>query len=167
MDANGDHEICKDDVRTGYTVAARMAVHAARVTWNTIATFIAFNTVILTVVVSPFGLPKEATSGISRPAAIALSLAGFVGAVVLGFVHRRASKYFRYWMLSARELEKKLDPFVQTFERGKKFSKGECVCPDGEHLKSSTPYIAHLMTTVVFIVVFLYLVILRTYAQPS
>jgi len=60
-----------------------------------------------------------------------LCVLGILFCIAWALLTMRSFDYYKYWILSARELEKHLMP-VKTIERGKLFADGEPLTIDGE-----------------------------------
>lgn len=114
-----------DDLRVGYRSAVQMAAHESEMGWRVLSGSILFNVLLLAVAGASLLLAR--VPDVVRVAAMLLDLAGLFGTVVCAVMMARTRYYYRYWLFSANELERLLNPGVRTFQREPTLARGAIV----------------------------------------
>jgi hypothetical protein len=112
-----------DDARMGYQVASNLMIFEGNIIWARTAAFLVAHSIIIAIsALNASNKPPEQVLTYGLPAA------GLLFCAVWYFVTRRGFDYFRYWILSARELEERhLAPAVRVLSRGAAFASGQAV----------------------------------------
>jgi len=114
-----------EDLRVGYRNAVQMAAHESEMGWRVLSGSILFNALLLAVAGYPLLLVR--VSDVVRVVAMLLSLVGLLGTGVWAIMMARSRSYYRYWLFSANELERLLNPGVRTFQREPTLARGAIV----------------------------------------
>jgi hypothetical protein len=114
-----------DDLRVGYRSAVQMASHESEMAWRILSGTAGLTVLLLAVAGAPLVLPRA--PDVVRVAAMLLNLAGLLGTIVCAVMVVRARAYHRYWLFSANELERLLNPGVRTFQREPTLARGAIV----------------------------------------
>jgi len=122
-----------DDIRAGYQIAIQLAIYESRLSWHTTAVFVAFACLLVAGAVFPSFIGTVAPKIISL-VGFAFSLIGLIASLMWWSMVSRSRKYYTYWFLSARELEKQMSENVKVIERGGVFSDGNKITVDEKEL---------------------------------
>jgi hypothetical protein len=112
-----------EDARIGYSAGIAMIAQESATIWSKYNAMLVANSVVLAVM----GLVLTS----ARPAPLLEVILPMAGLVLCAFwllLTRRGFDYFKYWVLSTRELEEAfLAPTVHTLSRGADFAAGQTV----------------------------------------
>jgi hypothetical protein len=120
----------EENIRTGYQCAVHLAAYEGQLAWSALASFGPLMVLLLA------GTIVEAFPFVTDPRVVAalnvFSAALGVGAsLAWGLATLRSRALHRYWIASARELERQM-PGLKTLSRGFDISMGEKRTVDGE-----------------------------------
>jgi Flp pilus assembly protein TadB len=108
----------------------QLMIYEGQLAWRATAVFVPFATALM--VASVFPTFTGATDPrILTFTSLFLSLAGLAVAFMWWSMIRRSRRYYRYWIATARELERHLAAVV-TIQRGKEIADGNARQVDGE-----------------------------------
>ncbi len=112
-----------ENARTGYQVAVNLWVYEGTTIWAKFTAMVYANTILLATLGLLITSSRAPELAVLR---IALAVLGLSLCASWVFLTRRSFEYYKYWIFSARELEKHLSP-VKTVSRGGRFAEGEKV----------------------------------------
>jgi len=124
-------------VAMAHQSAVRMVAYEGRTFWNVTAVYIQFAFLLIAAGVFPAFVGSNEPQLISLGALLA-SLLGLLLTVLWYALASRVRKYQRYWIFSARELERSLPKHLQMFIRGEVLSLGDNVRVDNEQMRFTT-----------------------------
>jgi len=112
-----------EHARTGYVAAVELWTYEGDSIWTRFNAMLVANSVILAFIGLIYG-----STGPSPIFKKGLAITGLLLCMVWLILTKRAFDYYKYWILSARELEEKhLSSVVKTVSRGGAFAEGEPV----------------------------------------
>jgi phosphate/sulfate permease len=110
-----------DNVRAGYQSAVNLWAYEGGLCWARFNVMLMANSIILTV----SGITANQGNRLSLILKV-MPIVGLVMCVAWFLLISRAFSYYKYWVMSARELEERLeDAAVKTVSRGATFAAGE------------------------------------------
>jgi len=124
-------------VAMAHQSAVRMVAYEGRTFWNATAVYLQFAFLLIAAGVFPSFIGTDEPQLISVGGLLA-SLLGVLLTVLWYALASRVRKYQRYWIFSARELERSLPSHLQMFIRGEVLSLGDNVRVDNEHMRFTT-----------------------------
>lgn len=115
-----DNTASQRAIEIGYQKAVDLWMHEARLFWSQFNVMLVINTLIVTIA------NNKSWATISPP--YVPPIIGVALCIVWAIMMSRTSSYNRYWIYSAKELERKLSSAtVKTVSRGEEFSAGKTV----------------------------------------
>lgn len=114
--------------------AVRMVAYEGRTFWNATAVYVQLAFLLIAGGVFP-SFAGSSEPGLVALGGIAVSSIGLLLTLLWLAMIARVRKYQRYWILSAREIERKLPDRAQMFVRGEKLAEGDTVEVDNERIK--------------------------------
>ncbi len=139
-----------ENARIGYQAAVSLWTNEAQLIWARFNAMLVANSIVMAVI------GVALTSEHPKPTlALVTAVAGFVLCVMWVPLTFRGFDYHKYWILSARQLEARLRPPVETVSRGRKFARGDVVdFGDGKHRLSCLGRLSIKLVSCASIVVF-------------
>lgn len=113
-------------IEIGYQTAVQLWIYEGNLIWKTIDEYSKLALILIAGSIFPSFLQTNSDRVVSI-VGLVLSVIGLVTTLLWWSMASRCIAYHKYWILSARELEKKLPASVRTLERGEKMSNGDSV----------------------------------------
>jgi hypothetical protein len=116
----GASESEQEDARAGYGSVVDLWIYEGDSTWARFNAMLVANSILLTLAGVTYD--SDSLNGVFKAG---LAGAGLVFCLVWTVLTKRSFDYYRYWILTARELEERyLHPAVRTVSRGNVFAEG-------------------------------------------
>lgn len=115
----------KENARVGYQVASNLLIYEGSTLWSKFNALLVANSIVLGAIL--FSTNVSGSLGVlSKVFSIGMPIFGFILCIMWFLLTKRSFNYYKYWILSTRELEEQhLNIPLQTISRGGNFADGK------------------------------------------
>jgi len=126
-----DDTQAREDLRAAYQSLPQMIAKEGQKQWSATSVFIQFSLAMIAASLAP-GFIGDLNPPVPAIIGLIVSIIGIAATIVWLAFMLRYEEIVRYWVLSTREVEEKMSPHIQAFQRGREFAAGNEVHVSGE-----------------------------------
>ena len=153
----------KENARVGYSAAVTLWQYEGNTIWAKFAAMVCSNTILLATI--GLIITSQRHSGLCV-LKYALCAIGILLCLSWALLTIRSFDFYKYWIISARELEKRHLTPVETIARGQHFADGVPITIDGElhqlRCKCKHATVENVNYFIILLFVFLYIIAMIT-----